>query len=211
MASAAPFDPSLQTALLLIDNQRGIDRNNTDYWGPSSSNPEYEKNVAKLLACFRSTSKARNAPVHIFHVGHSSLSPKSPLHPDHPGRGIEFAPDLVPSENEPVFWKHVNSAFVGTKLEDALREKGVKQLVVAGLTTDHCVSTSVRMAANLGVVGDGGRIILAEDSTFTFAKSGYDAETVHGVSVATLKDEFAEIWRTSDIIDEMTRFGDAPN
>jgi nicotinamidase-related amidase len=81
---------------------------------------------------------------------------------------------------------------IGTDLLRVLREPGIRQLVVAGLTTDHCVSTSVRMAANLGAVdypspsastADGAkggaekdRIILAEDATVALAKVDYDAE-----------------------------------
>ena len=54
--------------------------------------------------------------------------------------------------------KGVNSAFIGTQLEEILKESEVRTLVIAGLTTDHCVSTTTRMAANLGVCerfGDG--------------------------------------------------------
>jgi isochorismate hydrolase len=49
-----------------------------------------------------------------------------------------------------VFRKHVNSAFIGTGLEAYLQTQGIRDLVLVGLTTDHCVSTSARMAANLG-------------------------------------------------------------
>ncbi|KAL1954877.1 hypothetical protein VTO42DRAFT_466 [Malbranchea cinnamomea] len=102
--------------------------------------------------------------------------------------------------------KNVNSAFVGTRLGQETRARGVKQLLVAVLTTDHCVSTSVRIPANLGVAGEDGRIILVEDSCSTFAKGPYDAATVHGVSVETLRGEFAEIWKTADVVAELKRF-----
>jgi nicotinamidase-related amidase len=118
-------------------------------------------------------------------------------------------------------WKHVNSAFIGTGLECYLKEHGIRQLIVAGITTDHCVSTSVRMAANLGVVdlypegkpvlnGDGsqgkavpvdeGRIVLVGDATATWAKGGFDAETVHAVTLASLDGEFADVMATEQVI-----------
>ncbi len=53
-----------------------------------------------------------------------------------------------PLPNEPVIAKNVNSAFIGTELESIIKEKlGTTRLYVAGLTTDQCVSTSVRMAS----------------------------------------------------------------
>jgi isochorismate hydrolase len=38
-----------------------------------------------------------------------------------------------------VFYKHVNSSFVGTDLEQRLRDAGIDSVVIAGLATDHCV------------------------------------------------------------------------
>jgi nicotinamidase-related amidase len=133
-------------------------------------------------------------------------------------------------ESEPVMWKTVNSAFIGTELESYLRGKGIRQLVVAGITTDHCVSTSVRMAANLGVVdryldgkgpvvlADGqqkdavdvekGRIVLVGDATATWAKGGFDAETVHKVTLASLDGEFADVISTREVVEALQNSDD---
>ena len=62
-----------------------------------------------------------------------------------------FKVEALPRADESVFRKHVNSAFIGTDLEAHLRAHGIETLVVVGLTTDHCVSTTVRMAAGSGV------------------------------------------------------------
>lgn len=114
--------------------------------------------------------------------------------------GEDFYSFAQPIEGEPIFVKHVNSAFIGTNLEEKLKEVGVKELFVAGLTTDHCVSTSVRMAANLGVTGSGGIVYLVEDATGAWGKGGWDAETVHKVHIASLEDEFASIVKTEDVV-----------
>jgi nicotinamidase-related amidase len=69
----------------------------------------------------------------------------------HPQTPVCQIKELVrPGENEPVFQKHVNSAFIGTSLEDSLRKLGIQTVVIVLLTTPHCISTSARMAGNLG-------------------------------------------------------------
>jgi len=138
----------------------------------------------------------------LINVAHASRNPNAPLHPSAPGFAFqEFA---KPQPGEIVITKDVNSAFIGTNLEAILREHLGEsgKLYLAGLTTDHCVSTTTRMAGNLGVAGVNGQVIFVEDATATFKKdvdSPYDAETVHGVNVESLR-EFAIISKTVDIV-----------
>jgi nicotinamidase-related amidase len=110
---------------------------------------------------------------------------------------MEFA---RPLGSEPVVSKTVNSAFIGTPLENLLRERGFQRLVIAGLTTDHCVSTTVRMASNLGF-----QTYVAAEATATHDRLGYDgsffpAETVHQVALASLNGEFAEVATTEVLL-----------
>ncbi|GAC1399362.1 MAG: hypothetical protein NVSMB49_09420 [Ktedonobacteraceae bacterium] len=44
----------------------------------------------------------------------------------------------------------MNSAFIGTDLEERLRRDGIAMLVITGLTTNHCGETTTHMAGNLG-------------------------------------------------------------
>jgi nicotinamidase-related amidase len=199
------IDPR-STALLLVDIQQGL--NHPTYYGSSRSTPQFENNVTKVLAGFRElrTKLEEQGPT-IIHIYHSSSNRESPLHPES-GEGIAFMPYARPHEGEPIISKHVNSAFIGTNLEEFLRERKIRQLVICGLTTDHCVSTTTRMAANLGVtdVVDPtghtvpGRIILVEDAVAAFNKQGWDAETVHAVNLASLRDEFAEVMTAEQIL-----------
>jgi nicotinamidase-related amidase len=174
----------MTTALLLIDVQQAFD---DPSWGPRN-NPGAEAAIARLLAAFR----GKGLPV--IHVKHDSVEPTSTLRPDRPGNA--FKPEAQPLPGEPVFPKSVNSAFIGTGLEAHLRARGITGLVLAGITTNHCVSTSARMAGNLGfdttVVSDA-------CATFDFrdGQGVIPAETMHRIGLAELRGEFAAI-RTAD-------------
>ncbi|KAJ5689594.1 hypothetical protein N7462_003986 [Penicillium macrosclerotiorum] len=222
------IDLGLSTALILIDNQAGFTNPATiSHWGTSRSNPLYEANLQALLSAFRTARSSSSTPLEVIHVFHSSDSPSSPFHSSHPSGGIKPLEFSKPAADgsEPVFWKNVNSSFIGTGLESYLRRKEIRQIIIAGLTTDHCVSTTVRMAANLGVVdrflddeplrfrADGtrenevrvekGRIILVDDATATFGKAGIDPETIHKVSIASLDGEFADVLGTKEVVEAL--------
>jgi nicotinamidase-related amidase len=94
----------------------------------------------------------------------------------------------------------VNSAFIGTDLESYLREHGIDALTIVGLTTDHCVSTTARMAGNLGF-----EAYVVDDATATFDRSGpdgrmYGADEIHAISLASLHGEFATVLRTDQVL-----------
>ncbi|KAF3482682.1 isochorismatase hydrolase [Arthroderma uncinatum] len=196
----ADLDLTLPTVLLIIDNHAAFD--NEAYWG-KRSNPQYKENTTLLVNAFRAA-HTKSPHIEVIHIGHSSTDVNSVLHPDHPDGGPTFYPFTEPIPGELVIWKNVNSSFIGTDLEKRLREKGVRQLVISGLTAEHCVSTTTRMAGNLGVTNapddsGNGRVILVRDATASFPCGMYDADTIHGVSVATLE-EFAEIVKTADVL-----------
>lgn len=179
---------SLGSALLLIDVQQAFDEPG---WG-ERNNPQAEQRIADLLAAWRRAGRP------VLHVQHMSTEPSSPLRPGMPGNA--FKPEAMPQAGEPVFRKTVNSAFIGTDLERRLREKDIQRLVIAGLTTDHCVSTTVRMAANLGF-----EVVVVEDATATFDRTGPDgahhsAGQMHRLALASLHGEFADVCSTEEVL-----------
>ncbi|MEM9665054.1 MAG: cysteine hydrolase family protein [Bacteroidota bacterium] len=179
------------TALLLVDIQQGFD---DPAWG-TRNNPEAEVQIVRLLGAWRQVGWP------VLHVQHLSTEPDSPLRPDQPGSALR--PEVAPQPGEPLFQKHVNSAFIGTGLEAYLRERAITTLLVVGLTTNHCISTTVRMAGNLGF-----ETYVAADATATFARTGHDgqafsADEVHAVALASLHGEFATVVAAEDVLDAL--------
>ncbi len=180
-------------ALVLIDIQTGFEN---PVWG-QRNNPGAEENAARLLSAWRE----QGWPV--VHIRHVSVEPGSPLGPD--TGGTEFNPLVAPVEGEVILEKSVNSAFIGTGLETHLQGLGVTALVICGLTTPHCVSTTTRMGANLGF-----DVTLAHDACAAFsanANTGWaaslpemDPETIHITAISHLHGEFANAMSTDSIL-----------
>ena len=174
--------------LLVIDVQQGfLDAS----WGPRN-NPGAETNIAQLIAAWRRDGRP------IRHVHHSSRSSTGTFFLG--TVGYDPKPEAAPAPGEPVHVKGVNSAFIGTSLEQDLRDAGVDTLVVVGLTTNHCVSTTVRLAGNLGFT-----VYLVEDATATFDRIGLNgkmrpAAEVHAAALSDLTEEFATVVSTDDVL-----------
>lgn len=175
-------------ALLVVDVQHGFD---DPSWG-ARNNPEAEANVARLLSGWRRHGRP------IRHIHHASPSPKGFLRRGTPGHDPKS--EAAPAPGEPVYIKQVNSSFIGTTLEHDLRTQGIDALVIIGLTTNHCVSTTARMAGNLGF-----DTFVVEDATAAFDRAGLDGRTrpaaeVHAAALSDLSGEFATIVRTDEIL-----------
>jgi len=65
-----------------------------------------------------------------------------------PGHGI--VPEVAPIDGEPIVDKPGKGAFYATDLEALLRTKGIRSLIVTGVTTEVCVHTTVREANDRG-------------------------------------------------------------
>ena len=181
----APIDR--HAVLLCVDMQRGFDEPS---W-PARNNPLLDDNGLKLLAAWR----RRGWPV--VHVRHDSATPGSALFPGLPGN--RFREGFEPLAGEALVVKSVNSAFIGTDLDLRLRRMGATRVVAFGISTDMCVSTTVRTGANMGW-----DMTLVSDACATFDRvldgEHFPAETMHRVHLATLGAEFCTLATTAEMV-----------
>ena len=182
-----------KTALLVIDVQMAFVHR--DEQGVPRSTPMAETNIRRLLEGFR------NVGGKIIHIHHHSLEDGSPFAASLPGAAVqEFA---KPSPGESTYIKHVNSGFIGTSLEDDLRQEGVVHLILCGATANQCVESTARMAGNLGF-----DTLYVSDGVWAYGNAGPDGrehspDDVLSVSISNLHGEFATVLSTDEVLDSL--------
>ena len=184
MTQAIDWD---RAVLLPIDMQQAFDG---PEW-PRRWNPDVDANGLALLAAWRAAGRP------IIHVRHDSVQPGSSLSAGSPGNA--FRPGFDPLPGEALVTKGVNSAFIGTDLNLRLKRLGAKHVVTFGISTDMCVSTTVRTGSNMGW-----DMVLVPDACDCFdlpdGQGGtVPAEEVQRAHVATLAFEFAKIMNTAEL------------
>lgn len=191
-----------ETALLVIDVQRGVD--DLEYYGGPTgrrNNPLAEDHMLALLTGWRAHG------LRVFFSLHDSREGGSPLKLSLPTGASKEG--FEPRPGEGVVTKDVNSAFIGTDLEIQLRRAGVSRLVNCGFYTNMCVETTTRQAGNLGF-----DTYLAHDACAASNRIGpdgadHDPEVVHEMTVANLHGEFCTALATSDALTLLD--GDRPD
>jgi nicotinamidase-related amidase len=180
---------------MVIDVQKAIDASYHAAHGPRN-NTAAEDRIALLLGLWRRQGRP------VIHVRHDSTFPGSAYRPGQEGNN--FKDVVTPLDSEMVVAKRTNSAFIGTALEQRLRELQIRTLVVTGVSTNNSVEATVRMAGNLGF-----DTYLVADACFTFARPDYQgrlrsAEEVHAMSLANLDGEYCTVLSSEAIMREST-------
>jgi nicotinamidase-related amidase len=189
--SGAPASASLDarsTALLVIDFQ-------LEYFAQGRLPiPDGAAAMAKANRLIAFADAHRMPVMHIQHVGQAG----GPLFAKD-GTSVAFHPDIQPKPHHRVLQKTTASSFASTALHKALREHGVSTLIIAGLMTHMCVSTTARDAKPLGY-----QVIVAGDAAATRSIDAWDGGAIghaelHRAALTELSDSFAEVLTTSAI------------
>ena len=162
------FDPA-RTALVIIDMQR-------DFLEPGGFGAALGNDVSLLRRTVAPTRRlldaARGAGLLVVHTREGHRSDLADLPPAKRARGRfttgigdpgpmgrilvrgepghDIIPELYPLPGEPVVDKPGKGAFHATDLDAMLKNRGIAQLIVCGVTTEVCVNTTVREANDRG-------------------------------------------------------------
>jgi nicotinamidase-related amidase len=179
----------MNPALVLVDMQQDYFPNGRmEVFGAT----EASLNARKLLDFFRE----KNLPVvHIQHIaaraGATFLLPNT--------EGINIHDNVKPRSHEAVIKKHFPNSFRDTDLEEHLRAKGIKELVICGMMSHMCIDTTVRAAFDKGYT-----CMVAHDACATrnmvFKGVDIPAKHVHGAFMAALSAVFAKVLSAEEII-----------
>jgi len=178
--------PLLKDACLVI-----IDIQNEYLEGPVAVS---DANAA-IASAKNILSKAREAGADIFHVAHKGKAGSLFDRDDTRGQIVDT---LLPVGDEPTVEKGLPNAFAGTDLHTLLEKTGKKELVIIGMMTHMCVSSTARAALDLGY-----RVTIEAGACATRdlpdGKGGVvKAKTIHDVALVELSDRFAVITHGHD-------------
>lgn len=184
------------TALVVIDLQKGIAAPGRTV-APHSVE-SVVSNAASLADAFR----AARMPVFLVHV---ALSPEERLAPpaDDPGGrpstppppdATEFVSALAPRAGDVVITKKQWGAFYGTDLELQLRRRGIRTIVLCGISTNYGVESTARFAYEFGF-----EQVFAEDAMTSAS------EEMHRLSVDHVLKRIGRVRSTSEILEAISR------
>lgn len=184
MIAAASLPPA-RTALVLIDAQE-------EYFLPGGPN-ELPDGPAALGRAVDLLAAARAAGAHVLHVRHVSEHPLSEeFRVGTPA--VEIRPEVSPAAGEQVIDKRMISAFAGTPLEAALRERGVENVVIAGFMTQTCCAATAHEA-----IGRRYRTLVAADATAAQDYGPEPHDRVHVRALDTQRQIGAEVLSAATI------------
>lgn len=182
------IDPKT-TALVLIDLQKGITRQST---APHASSDVIARAV-RLAERFRA-SGSLVVLVRVAFAADGSDRVRTPTDAQAPtmpsaADWSEIVPELGPKPSDLVVTKHQWGAFYGTELELQLRRRGIRTIVIGGISTNFGVESTARDAYERSYA-----LVFVEDAT-----AAMNAEA-HAFAIATIFPRLGLVRSTDDVL-----------
>ena len=199
------LDPAT-TAVLVIDMQNDFVANGAPMETPMGR--DLLPRLSKLLGHARTTGMTVLYTTHAHRANGCDMGPFAEIYPPIENRvgliddtpGIEIYPKVAPQGDEVVIKKHRYSAFFGTDLDIILRSKGIKTVVVTGVTTENCCHATARDAMfhcyKVAFISDA-------TGTYDYPDAGFGpipAQEVHRVTLGILAVSTAHVMTTDEMI-----------
>jgi nicotinamidase-related amidase len=189
MAGAKPEPARLSNStLIIIDAQR-------EYVDGALPLVGVDAAIAETALLLTRARKSGTPIIHVMHKGKGALFNSD-------GHYFDIVASLHPLTGETVIEKMRVSAFADTKLEEAIRHTGRTNLIIVGFMTHNCVSSTARVARDLGYVPT---IVAAATATRDLpdGKGGVvSASMLQAGSLAGLADRIAWVVQTERDIQE---------
>jgi nicotinamidase-related amidase len=184
------IDPR-STALLLLDLQKGI-------LGIAAGGPHTAAEVLASAGALARRFRQLAATVVLVRIGWSAdggdvlrqpVDRQPPLPAQLPADWLEFPPELAVADGDIRIIKRQWGAFYGTDLDLQLRRRGIKTVVLGGISTNIGVESTARAAWEHGYA-----LILAED-----AMSGQSPEN-HRFAIEQIFPRLGLVRKTAEIL-----------
>jgi nicotinamidase-related amidase len=116
------------------------------------------------------------------------------IHPPVGDPSWQIDPRLEPRKEEIVVNKLSAGTFATTNLAEQLRSRGVDRVVITGVVTDVCVSTTAREAADRNF-----KVVIVSDACTTFSEQLHQAnlETLHVFGWIRVTDDVIRMTQTA--------------
>lgn len=179
----------MRDALLIIDMQ-------AEMQGRIDSGRDHVNGDAPAVIQ-RIVASCRASGIPVVHVRHRSDDPASPFTAG--AAGAEPMPCDKAIPGEAVFEKTGSSAFVGTGLEDHLRQHGITRLMVTGAVAGFCVTSTIRSASDLGF-----QVTIIRDGVlgFDLPDAHLSARQIFDVTMALLEADFATVIDSAEFLSD---------
>ena len=156
----------MRPALLVIDLQRGL-------FEPAPPPFEAGLVIARINALM---AKAREAGAPVFLIQHEAADTLR-----HGSAGWQLVQGLSTGAGDIAVRKTTPDSFLGTGLQELLKQRNIDQLVICGFASEFCVDTTTRRAAALGYP-----VVLVADAHTTHDKPHASSAQIRAHHNATL-------------------------